>query len=368
MRRICLFLLTLGLLTGLFPVFAQDATAEITPDVTPEVTPEMTIESTAEVTPEVTPEATIETTSEAESEATPEATEQPRGGNRAQFPGPGSYSVREDFGEALNAEQREFIIDIPTSYSEDGDPMPVVLVLHGAGGNGNGIRSISGFADLGQAEGFITVFPSGLNGAWNDGRPDPVLALVNDIAYIEHLIDLLTNSLNIDTTRIYAAGYSMGGMMSYRLGCNLPTRIAAVASVASTMPLYFRAECDAAPPVPVVIVQGTDDNVVPWMGIRNGYMTAEDSVDYWTAHNNCTATTELVVEPDTDPFDPTRVIREQYDECDAGVILYGVYGGGHTWPGGGMVAPIDIGVTSRDINASEKIWEFFQQYALPDAE
>jgi polyhydroxybutyrate depolymerase len=331
------------LLLCLFPAFAQEETPEAT--LEPEVTTEP--DSTGE--PEPTPEP----------EATAEATRQP---NRAEFPGPGSYNVREDFG----AELRSFIIDIPQSYSEDSDPMPLIFVLHGAGGTGNSMRSISGLFELGEEEGFISVFPSGTNGAWNDGRPDPGLTGIDDLGYFNHLINLLARSLNIDTERIYSTGYSMGGMMSYRIGCNLPDRIAAIASVASPMPIYILEECDAAPPLPVLLIQGTDDNVVPWFGIRGAYLSAVGTMEYWTEHNGCSYEPEPAIMPDVDPDDTTIVVSEAYDDCDAEVGMYGVYRGGHTWPGGGRVAPIDLGITSQDISGSEMIWAFFQRHALDD--
>lgn len=349
MRRLWLSLLLTGLLLCLFPAFAQEEATQ-SPDSTetaaePEATPEL--ESTQ------SPESTVEP------ESTAETTQEP---NRAEFPGPGSYNVREDFGE----EQRSFVIDIPTSYSADGDPFPLVFVLHGAGGNGNGIRTFSAFADLGEEEGFITVFPDGLGGAWNDGRPDPGISLIDDLGYFDHVIGLLTRSLNIDPTRIYSTGYSMGGMMSYRLGCNFPDQIAAIASVASTMPMYIIDECDAAPPLPVLVIQGTDDNVIPWVGMRGGYLSTVGTMRYWTQHNGCPDETELVMEPDTDPNDSTRVVSEQYNNCTNEVMIYAIYRGGHTWPGGGLVAPVDIGVTSRDISATQVIWEFFQRHTLAD--
>lgn len=337
MRRLWLFVLIVSLSICLLPALAQEEATEAAE------TQEATTEATAEATDE--PEATAEAT---------------RGPSIAEFPGPGSYNVREDFGE----EQRSFVIDIPESYSDDGDPLPLVLVLHGAGGDGNGIRGFSGFAQLGEEENFISVFPSGLNGGWNDGRPDPGLAAINDLAYFDHLISLLIRSLNIDTERIYSTGYSMGGMMSFRLGCNLPDRIAAIASVASTMPMYILQECDAAPPLPVLLIQGTDDNVVPWMGIRGGYLSAVRTMQYWAEHNDCPYETEIIVEPDAEPDDDTLVMREQYNDCDAEVMMYAIYRGGHTWPGRIIPPPIDLGVTSRDINAAQVIWDFFQRYSL----
>ena len=376
MYRMRFFLLLACLLVGLSPVFAQETTPDVTPepDMTSEVAETAEAATTEEAStpepPDATEEAstpepavpTEEATVEPAFTSEPESTEEAQEPISVEFPGPGSFSVREDFTTV----ERTFIIDIPMSYDPEDDPLPLIFVLHGAGGNGENIRALSGFAELGEAEGFISVFPSGINGGWNDGRPDPGVAANDDITYISHLIELLTNSLNIDANRIYSTGYSMGGMMSYRLGCTLPDQIAAIASVASTMPLYIVSECDPAPTLPVLLIQGTNDNVIPWMGVRNGYLSAFGTMQYWAEHNGCPYETDLVPEANLDPSDLTLVIRHQYDDCDNEALLYGVYGGGHTWPGGGSGAPIEIGVTSRDLNATAAIWDFFDRYTLED--
>jgi poly(3-hydroxybutyrate) depolymerase len=87
-------------------------------------------------------------------------------------------------------------------------------------------------------------------------------------------------------------------------------------------------------------------------------------MQYWTDHNQCPYEIEIVVEPNVEPDDDTLVMREQYADCDAEVMMYGIYRGGHTWPGRIIPAPIDLGVTSRDISAAQVIWDFFQRYSL----
>src|SRR5690606_34234208 len=122
----------------------------------------------------------------------------------------------------------------------------------------------------------IAVYPDGISGVWNDNRSGSAqLREIRDVAFIEQMIDFLMSKLNIDERRVYATGHSMGAMMSYRLACELPERVAAVAGVASTMPEYIAPLCADMTPVPVMIIQGTDDMVIPWTGYmagRGGYM------------------------------------------------------------------------------------------------
>jgi polyhydroxybutyrate depolymerase len=224
------------------------------------------------------------------------------------------------------------------------------------------MESMTGFDDLADKENFIVVYPDGLNNVWNDGRRgDPRISNVDDVHFLENGVQFIEKMLNIDANKVYAAGYSMGGMMAYRLACALPSRFAAVASVASTMPIYLLDICDSTVPVPVIVFQGTDDPIVPWMGIPNGYLSAAQTIGFWGNHNQCTG--GFVVEnlPDTDPTDHTLVMRQQLKDCTADMVLYGVYWGGHTWPGHSMNIA-ELGQTSQDIDASALIWEFFNAH------
>jgi polyhydroxybutyrate depolymerase len=294
-------------------------------------------EATPEVTVEITPEATIEP---------------------VEFPGPGAYTLRGNVGRF----ERVYRVYIPESYTDTDDPIPLLFVFHGAGGTGSGIASISAFHELADQEGFIAVFPDGINTIWDDGRPpDPNVGLVDDIGFVSGMVETLTRSLNIDATRIYAAGYSAGGMFSYRLGCELPDTFAAVASVASTFPEYLVNNCDGTAPKPELIIQGPDDPVIPWMGIRGGYLSAAASLDFWGNHNGCITATDIAPQADTDSDDNTRILTQTRTDCedDADVQLYGIFFGGHTWPGHPIDAPFELGATSMDMDATQVIWDFF---------
>lgn len=323
--------LLLCLLTLLSPAFAQESTPEATSESTPE------IEATDEPTPEVTP--------------------------LAELPGAGQFTIQQPYG----GQRRVYRLLVPQSYDAEGDGLPVVFVLHGAGGTGLGIAGFSGFSDLAEREGFIVVYPDGLNNAWNDNRPDPRVQSVDDVGFITSILDYLIANLNVDTDRVYTVGYSMGGMMSYRLGCDARDRFAAIGSVASTMPEYLIPLCDGVTPLPVLVIQGTDDNVVPWVGYRGGYLSARNTLAHWGALNGCAdQAPAMEVLPDADPGDGTLVVLETHTDCAEGseVALYGVHNGGHTWPGRAIQAPFDLGLTTRDFEASEVIWEFFSRHSL----
>lgn len=316
-------------------------------------------------------DATTEPTAEASADAEAQATEAPLSEATLpadallSFPGPGSYTVRQPYQDI----ERSYRVYIPASYSEEGDPFPLVLVLHGAGGTAAGTEQLTGFSELAEIANFVVVYPDGVNNGWNDGRPST--QPVDDVRFIGDVVSFLQESLNLDPLRTYATGYSMGGMMSYRLGCELPNRFAAVGSVASTMPVYQLGMCQDTVPVPVIVFQGTDDTVIPWTGVENAYLSAARTVGYWGSHNACTG--EVTVEPLPDtvpaPADYTVVVKHEITECAADFTLYGVYFGGHTWPGrpfSNEQLRQSLGETSLDIDATALTWEFFAAHPMQE--
>lgn len=307
-------------------------------------------DATTEPTTETTSEATLMPTIEASAEATQEAL--------MRFPGPGSYTVRQPYNDM----ERSYRVYIPESYSDEGEPFPLVLVLHGAGGSAAGTEGFTGFNELAETENFIVVYPDGVGNAWNDGRASSNNEPINDVRFLGDVVQFMQNTLTIDPLRVYATGFSMGGMMAYRLGCDLPNRFAAVGSVASTMPAYLIPNCTDTVPVPVIVFQGTDDAVVPWRGVPGAYLSAAQTIGFWGAHNNCSENFVVEALPNSDPDDYTVVVKQELADCDADVMLYGVYFGGHTWPGHPLDPQLGLGQTTNDIDATALTWEFFKAH------
>jgi polyhydroxybutyrate depolymerase len=274
--------------------------------------------------------------------------------------------------------ERTYRIHIPASYDK-ADPIPLLIVLHGGGGTGEGTVKLTrgGFNKFSEKEGFIVVYPDGVEKHWNDGRENVSYRAhrekIDDIGFISALIDHLAKQYNVDIKRVYATGISNGAMMSLRLGCELSEKITAIAPVAGSMPENLPARCSPSRPVPVLMISNTDDRLVPWGGgdIRFGRKTfgralsVPETIKYWVNHNQCSSSPSISMEPDRDPKDGTRVRREAYNQCreSSEVVLYAIEGGGHTWPGGDQYLPQwIIGKTNRDIDANEVIWDFFRKH------
>ena len=273
--------------------------------------------------------------------------------------------------------ERSYRIHTPPSYDKM-NPLPLLIALHGGGGTGKKMEELTlgGFNKLSDREGFIVVYPDGIEKHWNDGRENVSYRAhrekVDDVGFLSALIDALMKERNIDRNRIYVTGISNGAMMSFRLACELSQKITAIAPVAGAMPENLPFQCSPSRRIQVLMISNTNDRLVPWEGgdirfIRKTFgraLSVPETVKYWVNHNQCSSSPAVSMEPDRDPKDGTRVRQEVYGSCGEGtrVILYAIEGGGHTWPGGHQYLPEwMIGKTSRDIDANEVIWNFFKE-------
>jgi len=279
---------------------------------------------------------------------------------------PHDYTASLDFGDLV----RTYEVHLPESY--DGTTgIPLLLAFHGGGGTGRGMIRLTHLDEIADEEGFIVAFPDGYQRRWADGRGTTAaeLAGIDDVGFVSALIDRLADDLTVDRSRVYAAGISNGGFLCQRLACELSDRIAAIATVAATMPYNLSTRCCPESPVSVMFVFGTDDPLVPWeggeltVGARGEILSVSAAVEKWVEMNGCSSSPTVTYEPDA-ADDGTRVRREAYAGGKGGaeVVLYMIEDGGHTWPGGWQYLPEwIIGKTSRDIDAGEIIWDFFRR-------
>jgi len=274
--------------------------------------------------------------------------------------------------------ERTFIAHIGRSYDTT-KPTPLVFVLHGGGGSAEVMPPFTGFNAIADRENFIVVYPDGIENHWNDGREPKIyrthIENTDDTGFISSLIDALAMDLNIDMKRIYVTGISNGGMMSHRLAGELSDRIAAIAPVASSIPTNMADEWAPSKAVSVLIINGTDDPLVPWEGgdIQLGDMSLGDvlpvysTIEFWVTKNGCHIHPEMTRLSERNNDDGTSVWVETYTGCTSNteVILFGIDGGGHTWPGSFQYADEHlIGKTSREFDASEIIWQFFKEHPM----
>ncbi len=246
--------------------------------------------------------------------------------------------------------------------------MPMVLLLHGAGGDAQGMEKLSSFIAIAEREKFVVVYPEGIDHQWNDGRGRN--ELVSDVGFISKLIDFMLNEYSIDKNKVYVAGMSNGGFMTMRLACELPNKIAAVAAVASTVDSAVDANCQTSKPVPVMLFAGDKDKLVPLNGgivqrLPHSVLLSQRALaEKWATRDGCNMKPTITVMPQLN-HDGTNVTKTVYTggKSNTEVISYLIGGGGHTWPGGEQyLPPILIGKTTHELNASEEIWEFFKRH------
>ena len=251
---------------------------------------------------------------------------------------------------------REYLLHEPSAGTSSPDAL--VIVLHGGGGTPAGMAAHTGFSRLADREGFIVAYPAGLNGGWLDGRRGRERA--DDIDFLRRLADTLRRRHRIPPERVFITGISNGAMMSYRLACEAPGEIGGIAPVAGAMFEALASRCGVGDAVAVVALNGTADRIIPHEG-RGGMLSVSGSIGFWADRAGCgTPATPVTIDS---VGDGTRVTYVGYPDCERPIGLYTIHGGGHTWPGGPAVRSTRLGHTTREIDATEVIWRFFDRTA-----
>ena len=247
---------------------------------------------------------------------------------------------------------REYSIYVPASYDGTTD-FPLLFNFHGGDDVITNWQTTADMRPIADTANFILVYPQ--------ARPDPsdgnslnwlpkTPGTFDDVPFISALIDTIASNYQIDQNRIYACGYSLGGDMSFELGCKLSNRIAAIAPVARTMQANPNSFCSPVHPTGVLTILGTDDFISPYGGYPGYYLSAAATHSYWATHNNCNATATM----STVSASVERYTWSTASGCDY-VEELKVIGGGHDWPGS---------FGNMTIDASEEIWQFVSRYDI----
>ena len=274
---------------------------------------------------------------------------------------------------------REFIYYVPKGLAEHPG---LVFVLHGSEMTSSEMRRITGkqfdrFAD--KYKDLIVVYPQGFHGYWNDCRTvvfsDAQKLNVDDAGFFKMMFRFFFEKYAVDTTRLFAVGYSNGGQMCYRFAKERPEMFKGIAVLCANLPVKENDRClDAGKPVSILIMNGTTDPISPYGGgeitlsggVRRGivYSTAQ-TLDFWLARDSCEKSTEVRYDfPDLRKKDSSSVVRYSYSapRSDKVVILVKIINGGHTIPNPGFsLWSRAVGNVNKDINAPEVIVDFFRK-------
>lgn len=259
--------------------------------------------------------------------------------------------------------QRHYRVYVPKSYTGE-ESVPLLIVFHMLTGSGRTVEWLTHFNTIADREGFIVVYPDGYKASWAEGSGLYAADQehVNDVLFTSTLIDKLAKEYAIDTNRVYATGFSSGGFMVQRLGCELSDKVTAIATVGATLSKNVLLNCDSQAPLPVLMINGTADQGVQWNGTLE-YLSVGETTQFWVNKNGCTPDPEKRQLPNTQD-DDTVIEQNVYADCTESnrVMLITILGGGHTWPGGNQAVQLWglNGKISQDIDASQMIWSFFK--------
>ena len=233
-------------------------------------------------------------------------------------------------------------VHVPSTYDPD-VPAPLVFLLHGYTANGAGQEFYFQLLPLADEYGFLYLYPDGTedqvgNRFWKatDACCNFFGSEIDDSGYLLALADEIENRLNVDSGRVYFVGHSNGGFMSYRMACDHPDRIAAVASLAGAT-FDDPADCSAASPVHVLQIHGTADEVIRYNGgsiSGQSYPGAVETVEQWAMFGGCAESEALTLPSlDLDTGIPGREtnVRRYASDCRPGSSgeLWSISGGSH---------------------------------------
>ncbi len=268
---------------------------------------------------------------------------------------------------------RAYTVRLPQTY--DGlQPLPLVLALHGSGQPPRELRDVAEFDAEADAKNLIVVFPEAVELNWNDGREvDGITAYdedVDDVGFLDALIGVLDSAYNVDDARVYAVGFSNGGIMCMRLGLEAPQTYAALGSVKGALPVELAERPVPVTPTPFIFYASTTDPVVPFEGgtISSGglvlgtFLSVPETVAAWVNINGADAPPIETPVPDT-ANDGTTATQFTF-AGDNPVDYYQIEGAGHNWPGGPRLqALFGPGSVSQEVQAGALTVDFFLRFS-----
>ena len=241
------------------------------------------------------------------------------------------------------------------SNLDSNESIPVLFAFHGYGSSAMRHLNYTNYFPLADSNNFIVIYPQGATTAtlsthWNVGGWTSK-STIDDLDFVDTVISLLKDKIQIDETRIYSSGMSNGGYMGYHLACNLSSKFAAIASVTGSMTNDTFNECDPTHPTPILQIHGLLDFIVPYDG-NAGSKSIPDVINYWVNYNSCNLDPETLIKYD----DYSLVVYETYSNClnDVNVKLILHPEMGHDWPS----------TQSYNVNASSEIWNFVSMFDL----
>jgi len=263
-------------------------------------------------------------------------------------PGPTIEPADSERTLTVNGLERSYRLHIPPGI-DSLQPVPVVFAFHDVESGAINMQLLTEFDEIADSASFLVVYPEGIGFSWNAGGGCCLYAAttnVDDVAFVRQTLSDLGTIASIDTKRIYAAGFSHGSALVYRLACEMSDTFAAIAPVSGFLAY---SPCEPQEPVSVIHVHGLNDTHIPYTGGgHHAILPIEQVIATWVDLDGCNTPPQVEKLQDI-------ITHTIYTSCEVGttVELYAFETGGRNWP------PENVWP------ASQIIWDFFAAHPKP---
>ncbi|MGB6176970.1 MAG: phospholipase [Methylocella sp.] len=241
---------------------------------------------------------------------------------------------------------------------------PAILILRGGKEKGARLRRIFGLEELARSSGAVLIYPEPLAGRWGDA-PGPEAR--RDSVFIHDLITKLVARDIADRSKVFLVGVATGGMTALRLACDEKNVFAGMAVLGASLPSGLEASCKPSHPIPLMIITGTADTVVPSHGGKTSLphgkaelLSIDATLGLFGKAAGCAGGMTTTILPDKDLHVGTRAYLDKLNNCKVPVEAVRIEGGGHALLGLSSEGGPGHGLAKGDVNSAKLVWDFFR--------
>jgi polyhydroxybutyrate depolymerase len=241
---------------------------------------------------------------------------------------------------------------------------PAILILRGGREKGARLRRPFGIEEMARSSGAVLIYPEPLAGHWGDAQGPEAR---RDLVFIHDLIAKFIARGIADRNKVFLVGIGTGGMMALRLACDEKNAFAGMAVLGAGLPPDLETSCKPAHPIPLMMIVGTADPMVPYHGDKASLphdktelLSVDATLGFFGKFAGCAGGVTTTVFPSKDPRDGTRAYLDKLNNCGVPVEAVRIEGGAHALPGLASEAGPGHGLANGDINSAKLVWDFFR--------